>query len=868
MLFMTLSSLLLFFYLRDRGFLWYVFFLFSISFYFFIEDWLLLRCLSSLSPWGSFRLLALSISLIVVWSSVFSRTFLLTKTLAPKADKLFLGYIILGAGLALASLVASPVVLHFYSISLGLLAPFIIIGSGLISWRRGFLPARLYLAAWGVLGGGAFIVSLNQTHPWGSLVFQISVVLNTLLLNLALVDRLSAIRQERDQFERARLQAEAAQKESERRFRAIFDGTFQFISLTDPEGRVLEINQSALKFLEAREEEVRGHLFWETPWWAQFPEEKRRLEEAFDTARGGQFVRFELQVIAPAGERHHLDFSLQPIRDKGGRVALLISEGRDISDRVRSEDTLRHLHAHLEATLIERELAEEALRDSENKYRTIFENAQVGLFRIRISDGKVLESNTVMARIFGYPDRESFIDQYNLAEGWVDPADRSRLYRTFHQTGGTANQVEASFFRPDGTTFWARFSARLFEDQGYMEGVGQDITEEKHTTQDLIESESKYRTIFEAAGSAMIIFEEDGRLTLANREFTKLTGQPLNEQRGSLSWMKVLAPQSLEKMKLYHQQRSGDPSLAPRSYEISVTDAHGRRRDCILVVEVIPATQQRVAAFLDITERKQAEQQMLRADKMAALGQIIAGVAHEINNPNNFIYFNLPILKRYIEAMRPLLDHHVEEEPGLTLLNMPYHEFIADVLKLVDNMQHGSERITGIVSELKNYIRGQDVDERKPASLSSVINRVMVLVGKQVQKMVKTFDVTIAEDLPPVLMNAGKIEQVMINLIINASQAADKTDSWVKVNAHHSVTVEHRIEIIVEDNGAGIAEENIDHIFEPFFTTKGREAGTGLGLAISQRIIEEHDGTITVASNPGQGTRFCVTLPTAQDETS
>jgi signal transduction histidine kinase len=251
---------------------------------------------------------------------------------------------------------------------------------------------------------------------------------------------------------------------------------------------------------------------------------------------------------------------------------------------------------------------------------------------------------------------------------------------------------------------------------------------------------------------------------------------------------------------------------------------------------------------------------MIRADKMAALGQIIAGVAHEINNPNNFIHFNLPVLRRYVEAMRPLLEQQLEREPDLKVLGMRYEAFIDDLFKLIENMQHGSTRITSIVSDLKSYIRsGEDV-ELAVGPIAPVVDRVMTLVGKQVQKLVGRFDVSVAEGLPPVRMNAGKIEQVLINLVINAGQAADKADSWVKLTAR-AADAGDAVEVLVEDNGAGIPVANLEQIFEPFFTTKGRESGTGLGLSISQQIVEEHGGRIDVSSEVGQGSCFKVRLP-------
>src|SRR5262249_2195183 len=156
-------------------------------------------------------------------------------------------------------------------------------------------------------------------------------------------------------------------------------------------------------------------------------------------------------------------------------------------------------------------------------------------------------------------------------------------------------------------------------------------------------------------------------------------------------------------------------------------------------------TNERVGSFLDLTDLKRAQRQMVRADKMAALGQIIAGVAHEINNPNNFIHFNLPILRKYVDAMRPYLELSVENDPNLELLHMRYEVFIEDLFKLIDNMEHGSSRITSIVSDLKSYIRSGDDLVMTTGSIAKVIDHVMALVGKQVSKMVKRFDVEVAE---------------------------------------------------------------------------------------------------------------------------
>jgi PAS domain S-box-containing protein len=275
------------------------------------------------------------------------------------------------------------------------------------------------------------------------------------------------------------------------------------------------------------------------------------------------------------------------------------------------------------------------------------------------------------------------------------------------------------------------------------------------------EAKERYRTIFETTGTGTIIFDDDAVITLANDEWAQLTGYSREEIEGKMPWMAFFSETSLKKMKGYHELRSKDPAAAPRSYEAQLSDRRGKLHDGVVTISLVPGTTQRVGAFLGLTELKRAQQQMIRADKMAALGQIIAGVAHEINNPNNFIHFNLPILRKYVEAMRPLLEVHLEKDPQMKLLNMRYEAFLEDLFKLLENMEHGSQRITSIVSDLKTYIRSGEDTEMKTGSIGKVVEQVMTLVGKQVRKMVKRFDVDVAEQLPSVRMNAGKIEQVL-----------------------------------------------------------------------------------------------------------
>jgi PAS domain S-box-containing protein len=388
-----------------------------------------------------------------------------------------------------------------------------------------------------------------------------------------------------------------------------------------------------------------------------------------------------------------------------------------------------------------------------------------------------------------------------------------------------------------------------------------DIAELQTARELLREGEERYRAVFETTGTANVVLDDEGRITLANEGFARLVGVPRAALERKRALVEFAEDAQRDRVAAHLEVRGTEP----RSFEVRLRSAGARLRDGIATLSVVRGGRDRLVTILDVTERKRANEELFRAEKMAALGQIIAGVAHEINNPNNFVHFNLPILRRYLDAIRPLVEERLAFQPDLQLLGMPAAAFLADVDRLIDNMQHGSKRITGLVAELKNYVRSQEGEERRPGSVETVIEHVMTLVGKQVRKMVKRLEVEVASPLPRVVMNAGQIEQVLINLLINAGQAADKEDSRVTLVARAAAGEVDGLELAVSDNGCGIAPGIAPHIFDPFFTTKEREGGTGLGLAIVQRIVGEHGGTVEVRSEEKVGSTFRVVLPALRE---
>ena len=263
----------------------------------------------------------------------------------------------------------------------------------------------------------------------------------------------------------------------------------------------------------------------------------------------------------------------------------------------------------------------------------------------------------------------------------------------------------------------------------------------------------------------------------------------------------------------------------------------------------------------DITDARFMEQQLIQSEKLASLGLLVSGIAHEINNPNNFISFNIPILRDYLKRLIPFVEEHAKVHQDFELFGMSYPEFREDVFKLLDNVEHGSSRINFIVSDLREFSRKKDKKEHVWLDIKQVIEKVVAICRGKTEKTVRSLEFNIPESLPPILVDFEGLEQILVNILINAAQAADKEDSWIRLSVKLGNTWQDHLIIEVSDNGCGMDEETKGKIFDPFFTTKGPEDGTGLGLYVCHNLIEGLGGRIEVESEPGQGSSFRIMVP-------
>ncbi|NVM03081.1 MAG: PAS domain S-box protein [Candidatus Helarchaeota archaeon] len=273
-----------------------------------------------------------------------------------------------------------------------------------------------------------------------------------------------------------------------------------------------------------------------------------------------------------------------------------------------------------------------------------------------------------------------------------------------------------------------------------------------------------------------------------------------------------------------------------------------------------------VSVIRDITERKQMEQMLIQSEKMASIGTLAAGVAHEINNPIGYIYNNLKILLKYNEKnknfytnIQELIEEHTKEkiiiEKFMKLKEDADIDYLFnDISSATEESIEGAEKVIKIVSDLKSFAR-KEKPKMEIADINKGIEKTLNIVWNELKyksEVVKEFG-----DILEIECDIKRLEQVFVNILVNAVQAIENR-GVIKIK---TFTKNNFIVIRISDTGKGIPKENVGKIFDAFYTTKEPGKGTGLGLSISYKIIQEHDGTIDVESEVGKGTTFTIKLP-------
>lgn len=627
-----------------------------------------------------------------------------------------------------------------------------------------------------------------------------------------------------------------ALRRSEQNYRRIFEGSQDLIMVITPDGRFLDLNPAAvsgLGFTSRAAALTHGNLR------DFFPDAREWDRLLVHLEKYGSVRALESTLMKPNYTLLPVLLSATARRDRQNRLLSIDLIAKDISDRKRSEYQL---------------LAAKKLTEG------ILEGLPVPVFVID-RHHRVIYWNRACEELTGYPRQEMIGSnrhwlpfyaqpQPTLADLVVDQNIRAinDLYQgqewqpAGHFPGAFEVKIRLAATNGGEKCFFL-VASPIFNEHGQIMGAVQamlDITHQEQLAQHLRESEEKYRLLVEGSLDGIALHTYD-RLLFANPAFLRLFGYNSPEELVQVSLLQIIAPESYRPLWRY-LRRIGRRLQPPRLLEI-----RGRKRDgSEFDIEMIsfPTTFGSQPVFQthvrDITEKKKLWEQLGRAEKLAAVGQLAAGIAHEINNPLGGILVYSYLLLEDLPPNRP------------------------------ERLQ--IEKIVREASRCKEIIRGLlDFSRQLPANfeplnINSVIQETLNLVENHLLFQNVQIEQQLAPKLPPVLGDKSRLEQVFLNLFFNAAEA---------MNGHGRLLIstalreERLLEIRVSDTGPGIPPEHLPRIFDPFFTTKqGSSRGVGLGLSISYGIIKQHRGRIYVAPGNEAGTTFVVELPLARDQAS
>jgi PAS domain S-box-containing protein len=500
-------------------------------------------------------------------------------------------------------------------------------------------------------------------------------------------------------------------------------------------------------------------------------------------------------------------------------------------------------------------------------------------------DARVVGVNPEFARVFGVdPARAAGASLEEILPPGLLP--RERLLELLREA--TVREVELRVSTPgQGRAATRSFDVRLarLDDEGRLLLVLWDVTEAEQLNRRLAELKRYNENIIQNMNSALLVVDREGRIAFANPTAEGILRGKLAELRGRSIWEWLSdTPRGRELL-----ERTLREGVRFRGAETVITHPSGQVVPIGISCAPLQGANGRpvgaVALFQDLSEIKELQRHVSQTERMASIGQLAAGVAHEINNPMGFIHANLCQMAEYLSDLRRLWESvgelqdaiasgrtepiHAQSEKLATLSAEIDSDFVfSDFGKALRESQEGSERIRHIVQDLRQFARN-DAGERSLADVTECLDTTANIVGTMMKHTVvlkKDY-----EDLPRVRCYPMQIKQVFMNLLVNAFQAIQERVGTSGETGEIRLETHRRPEgivVVVSDTGIGIPPENLPRIFDPFFTTKEVGIGMGLGLSTSFSIIQRHGGALRVESKPGVGSRFEVYLPLTSEDSA
>jgi PAS domain S-box-containing protein len=627
--------------------------------------------------------------------------------------------------------------------------------------------------------------------------------------------------------------------------KAVLDSAAQIsIIATNKKGIIKVFNTGAENLLGYSAKELIGkqtplifHLESELEWFGEtlnskYGSEVEGLDVFFEYAIRGRSEQLEWTYVRKNGTRFSVRMTINVLRDPDGEISGLLFIAMDVTEKKRSE---------------------KALMESERKYRLLLRNLPNVVFKGYI-DGSIDFFDNKIEKITGYGKEEFLSRKKNLFD-IVYEADLDSVKEKFVQALKTDNSYlrEYRIKSKTGEIIWLQEGGQIiYGENGEIEfitGAVLDITERKLAEQALHDSEEKYRSLFDSGPNPIFVLDRKTLQILdANPMAEKTYGYPKNDLIGRP--FSDLGPVE----DIYKGLSHFDLKRWPIACVVNSKVQHIKHSNEPFYVRVTACpikyknSQAIILATTDITEMVEKDAQLVQASKMTMLGEMSAGIAHELNQPLNAIKMGNEYLKMMVEK-------------GNRIPNK-------DLLEVASQVSEQVDRASEIINDLREFGRKTDFAKEK-VDLNKPIRVAVGLLKKQLSLQNITVELYLEENLPPILAHNNRIEQVIFNLATNARDAIHQKKMTDRSEDRDVVTIRtftdnDRVVVTVSDSGIGISKDARQKIFEPFFTTKDVGKGMGLGLSITYGIVKDYGGEIEIQCSEGQRTTFKLHFPLAE----
>jgi two-component system NtrC family sensor kinase len=547
------------------------------------------------------------------------------------------------------------------------------------------------------------------------------------------------------------------------------------------------------------------------------------LEEMVMRGEGlGQKVCTEMSIQTPQGQAKATEVCLAPTRSEDGRIKTY-AYIRDITERKKFE---------------------KELKESEEKFRNLFERVRHGLF-ISSREGRFLDCNQAMLEMLGYHDKEEFLKIDITKDLYVNPEDRNKFQRLVEKEG-FVKDFEVEFMKKKGEKITVLLTAHAKRDEngeiiGY-EGLNIDISDRKRMERELKETNEFLTNMIESSVDGIIVTNMKGDILIYNKGAENILGYKIEEVVGKMNIQGIYPPgvakEVMEKLRspdfggvgkltsfpIFHRRKDGELIEGDLSASI-IYDEKGNE---IASIGIFKDLRERLGMERELQKIQQA---LLQSEKLAAMGRLTSQIAHELNNPIYGIMNTLELLKTEIPP----------ESKRRRILELSLSE---------------TQRLSEMLRNMLSFSKPEE-EKRRPIRINELVEGILLVMEKQMRESNIKVETSFDDEIPEVMASTNQMRQVMLNMIKNAKEAMPKGGTLTVRTSRE----DNRVMIHIQDTGMGIPEEIRNKIFEAFFTTKQKVKGVGLGLSVCYGIIKDHSGEIKVESEEGKGTTFTISLP-------